>query len=58
MNKYGPKARKTISTAMFRYKIGTLKSGKSKRKVKNRKQALAIGISKARKAGDKVPKNK
>ena len=58
MNKYGPKAQKKIEKAMHEFKEGKLKSGKSGKKVKSRKQAVAIGISEARKAGAKVPKQK
>jgi hypothetical protein len=43
---------------MHEKKKGTLKSGKSGKKVKSRKQAIAIGLSKARKSGTKVPKKK
>lgn len=55
MNKYGPKAQKTVHEAMDKYKHGTLKSGKSGNKVTSRKQAVAIGLSEARKKGAKVP---
>lgn len=55
MNKYGPKAQKKVEQTMHEYKKGTLKSGGSGKKVTNRKQAVAIGLSKARKAGAKVP---
>ncbi|HEU4984325.1 MAG TPA: DUF6496 domain-containing protein [Nitrososphaera sp.] len=58
MNKYGPKAQEKIEKTMDEFKSGKLKSGKSGRTVKNRKQAVAIGISKARKAGHKVPPEK
>lgn len=58
MIKYGPKAKKKIEKVMREYKKGDLKMGKSGKKVKSRKQAVAIGISEARKAGAKVPKNK
>lgn len=58
MNKYGPKAQKKIEKTMDEYKKGSLKSGKSGQKVTSRKQAVAIGISKARKAGHKVPPEK
>lgn len=56
MNKYGPKAQKKVEKTMKEYKAGTLKSGKSDKKVTSRKQAVAIGLSKARQEGDKVPK--
>jgi hypothetical protein len=57
MAKYGKAAGKTVESAMRRRKKGTLKSG-SGRKVKSRKQAIAIGLSEARKKGAKVPKRK
>jgi hypothetical protein len=57
MAKYGKKASKTVESAMHRRKKGTLKSG-SGRKVKSRKQAIAIGLSEARKKGAKVPPRK
>jgi len=53
--KYGAKARKKVAKAMHERKSGTLKSGRSKKKVKSRKQAIAIGLSEARAAGGKVP---
>lgn len=56
--KYGPKASKKVEGAMHKPKRGTLKSGRSGNKVKSRKQAIAIGLSEARKKGDKVPKKK
>ena len=56
MAKYGPKAQEEVKEAMHEMKEGTLKSGgKSKKKVTNPKQAIAIGLSKARKKGAKVP---
>lgn len=54
--KYSKKAQKTVKSAMKKYKKGTLKSGRARKKVKSRKQAVAIGISEARKKGQKVPK--
>lgn len=54
MPKYGDKAQTEVKKAMHEYKRGKLKSG-SGDKVKSRKQAVAIGLSKARKAGGKVP---
>ena len=57
MAKYGKKAGKTVESAMRRRKKGTLKSG-SGRKVKSRKQAIAIGLSEAREKGAKVPPRK
>ncbi len=56
MAKYGKKSRKTVKSALHRQKKGTLKSGRSGKKVKSRKQAIAIGLSEARKKGAKVPK--
>lgn len=55
--KYSRKASKKVKKALHKRKKGTLKSG-SGRKVKSRKQAIAIGLSQARKAGAKVPKKK
>ena len=57
MAKYSRGAGKTVESAMRRRKRGTLKSG-SGRKVKSRKQAIAIGLSEARKKGAKVPAKK
>ncbi len=53
--KYGNAASKRVESAMRRRKKGTLKSGRSGRTVKSRKQAIAIGLSEARKKGAKVP---
>jgi hypothetical protein len=58
MAKYGKKASEKVEKAMHERKKGTLKSGKSGKKVKSKKQAIAIGLSQARKAGGKVPKKK
>jgi Family of unknown function (DUF6496) len=58
MAKYGSKAQSKVKKAMHERKRGTLKSGRSGKKVKSRKQAIAIGLSEARKAGGKVPKKK
>lgn len=58
MAKYGEKAQKKVEKTMHEFKEGTLKSGKSGKKVTNPKQAVAIGLSKARKEGAKVPKKK
>jgi hypothetical protein len=58
MPKYGEKAQKKISKVMHEFGDGKLKSGTSEKKVTSRKQAIAIGISEARKEGDKVPKKK
>lgn len=56
MNKFGPKAQEKVEQAMHEMKQGKLKSGKSGKKVTTRKQAVAIGLSEARKEGGKVPK--
>ena len=56
--KYGATAQKKVKRAMHEKKEGTLKSGRSGKKVTSRKQAIAIGLSEARKAGAKVPKKK
>ena len=56
--KYGKKAQSKVKRAMHERKRGTLKSGRSGKKVTSRKQAIAIGLSEARKAGAKVPKKK
>jgi len=56
--KYGKKAQKKVKKAMHESKEGTLKSGKSGKKVTSKKQAIAIGLSEARKEGGKVPKKK
>jgi hypothetical protein len=53
--KYSNGAQKKVASVMKEYKKGTLKSGKSGKKVTNRKQAVAIGISEARQKGKKVP---
>ena len=58
MGKYGQKAQKKVKKAMHERKEGTLKSGKSGKKVTSKKQAIAIGLSEARKEGGKVPKKK
>ena len=56
MAKYGKKASKKVESAMRERKRGTLRSGRSGKKVTSRKQAIAIGLSQARRAGGKVPK--
>jgi len=56
MAKYGEKAQETVEEAMHKMKEGKLKSGKSGKTVKSRKQAVAIGLSEAREKGAKVPK--
>ena len=58
MAKYGKKAQSSVKSAMRRRKKGTLKSGRSGKTVKSRKQAIAIGLSEARKKGAKVPRKK
>lgn len=58
MAKYGKKAQSEVKTAMHKKKKGKLHSGKGKKTVKSKKQAIAIGLSKARKKGAKVPKKK
>jgi len=55
MARYGTQAKKSVKQAMHKRKKGTLKSGKSKKRVTSRKQAIAIGLSEARKKGAKVP---
>ncbi len=57
MARYSKAAQKTVKQAMRKRKKGTLKSGSGK-KVKSRKQAVAIGLSEARKKGQKVPPKK
>jgi hypothetical protein len=54
--KYSPAAGKQVETEMREMKRGTLRSGRSGKKVTSRKQAIAIGLSEARKKGAKVPK--
>jgi len=56
--KYGPKTQTKMKKVMHEFKEGTLKSGRSGKKVKSRKQAVAIGLSEARKVGGKVPKKR
>ena len=56
--KYGEKAQKEVHKAMREMKKGELGSGKARKRVKNPKQAIAIGLSKARKKGAKVPPRK
>lgn len=58
MARYGKKAAKKVERAMHERKKGTLKSGRSGKKVTSKKQAIAIGLSEARKAGAKVPRKK
>jgi ribosomal protein L44E len=56
--KYGPKAAKKVKRAMEEMKAGKLRSGSSGKRVTSRKQAIAIGLSEARRAGGKVPRKK
>ena len=56
MARYGKKAGKKVERAMHEMKEGSLKSGRSGKKVTSKKQAIAIGLSEARKEGAKVPK--
>jgi hypothetical protein len=56
MARYGKTAQKKVERAMHERKRGTLRSGRSGKRVTSRKQAIAIGLSEARKAGGKVPK--
>jgi hypothetical protein len=58
--RYGPKAARTVKSAMHRRKAGTLRSGPGGKggKVTSRKQAIAIGLSEARKKGAKVPRKR
>jgi hypothetical protein len=58
MARYGKKAGKKVEKAMHERKRGTLKSGRSGKKVTSKKQAIAIGLSEARKEGAKVPAKK
>jgi hypothetical protein len=58
MAAYGKKASSKVGRAMHEKKKGTLRSGKSGKKVTSRKQAIAIGLSEARRAGAKVPRKR
>jgi len=58
MARYGRKSRQKVKRAMHERKRGKLRSGRSGKKVKSRKQAIAIGLSEARRAGAKVPRRK
>jgi hypothetical protein len=55
MARYGKKAQQKVARAMRERKKGKLKSGRSGKRVRSRKQAIAIGLSEARRAGGKVP---
>jgi hypothetical protein len=58
MAKYGKKAQSKVKRAMHERKHGTLRSGRSGKKVTSRKQAIAIGLSEARRSGAKVPRKR
>jgi hypothetical protein len=58
MARYGKKAQSKVEKTMRERKRGTLRSGRSGKKVTSRKQAIAIGLSEARRAGAKVPKRR
>ncbi len=58
MPRYGKRTQKSVKGAMRKRKQGTLKSGKSGKRVTSRKQAIAIGLSEARRKGTKVPKKR
>jgi Family of unknown function (DUF6496) len=58
MAKYGKKAQQKVKRAMHERKRGTLRSGRSGKKVTSRKQAIAIGLSEARRSGGKVPRRR
>jgi hypothetical protein len=58
MARYGKAAAKRVKSAMRRRKRGTLRSGRSGKRVTSRKQAIAIGLSEAREKGAKVPRKK
>jgi Family of unknown function (DUF6496) len=58
MAKYGAKAQSKVKRAMHERKHGTLRSGRSGKKVTSRKQAIAIGLSEARREGGKVPRRR
>jgi hypothetical protein len=58
MARYGKKAQQKVRKAMRERKRGTLRSGRSGKKIKSRKQAIAIGLSQARRSGGKVPRRR
>ena len=58
MARYGQKARSKVKRAMHKRTRGTLRSGRSGKRVKSRKQAIAIGLSEARRPGAKVPRKR
>ncbi len=55
VNKFGPRAQKSVKQAMHKYKQGRLTIGNSKKLVRSKKQAIAIGLSEAREKGAKAP---
>ena len=58
MARYGPAAQRKVKRAMRERKHGTLRSGRSGKRVTSRKQAIAIGLSEARRSGAKVPRRR
>jgi len=58
MSRYGKKAQQKVKRAMHEMKRGTLRSGRSGKRVESREQAIAIGLSQARRAGGKVPRKR
>ena len=58
MARYGKKSRRKVKRAMHEMKRGKLRSGRSGKRVKSRKQAIAIGLSEARRSGAKVPRRR
>jgi hypothetical protein len=58
MARYGRTAQRKVRKAMHERKRGTLRSGRSRKRVKSRKQAIAIGLSQARRSGAKVPRRR
>ena len=58
MARYGKKAQSKVKRAMHKRKRGTLRSGRSGKRVTSRKQAIAIGLAEARRAGGKVPRRR
>jgi hypothetical protein len=58
MARYGKKSQRSVKEAMHKRKKGTLRSGKSGKRVSSRKQAIAIGLSEARRKGAKVPRKR
>lgn len=58
MSKYGPRAQAKVEQTLREYKRGKLRSGKGSKPVRSRRQAIAIGLSQARREGAKVPKLK